>query len=55
MILILLGSSGDSDGKESASNARGPVLIPGLERSTEEGNGNPFQYSGLEIPSDREA
>ena len=55
MILTLSDSSGDSDGKESACNARDPVLIPGLERSPEEGNGNPIQFSGLEIPSDREA
>ena len=50
MILTLSGSPGDSDGKESACNARDPVLISGLERSPEEGNGNPFQYSGLRLP-----
>ena len=55
MILTLSGSPGDSDGKESACNARDLVLISGLEISPEEGNGNPFQYSGLEIPNDREA
>ena len=27
--------------------------IPGLERSPGRGNGNPFQYSCLEIPVDR--
>ena len=31
------------------------VLIPGLERSPREGNGNPLQYSGLENPIDRGA
>ena len=31
------------------------VLIPGLERSPGEGNGNPFQYSCLGNPMDREA
>ena len=31
------------------------VLIPGLERSPREGNGNPLQYSGLENPVDRGA
>ena len=30
-------------------------LIPGLERSPGEGNGNPLQYSGLENPVDRGA
>ena len=30
-------------------------LIPGLERSPGEGNGNPLQYSGLENPMDRGA
>ena len=28
--------------------------IPGLGRSSEEGNGNPLQYSCLENPMDRE-
>ena len=37
-----------SDGKESAHNVGNPSLIPGLERSPEGGNGNPFQYSCLE-------
>ena len=31
-----------SDGKESACNAGDPGLIPGLERSPGEGNGNPL-------------
>ena len=31
-----------SDGKESACNAGDPGLIPGVERSTGEGNGNPL-------------
>ena len=30
-------------------------LTPGSERSPGEGNGNPFQYSSLENPMDREA
>ena len=30
-------------------------LIPGLERSPGEGNGNPLQYPCLENPMDREA
>ena len=46
---------GDSDGKESASNARDPGLIPGLGRSPAEGNGYPRQYSCLENPVDRGA
>ena len=29
--------------------------VPGLGRSSGEGNGNPLQYSGLENPMDREA
>ena len=36
-----------SAGKESACNARDLGLIPGLGRSSGEGNGNPLQYSGL--------
>ena len=37
-----------SDGKESACNAGDLGLIPGLGRSSGEGNGNPLQYSCLE-------
>ena len=43
---------GGSDGKESACSARDLGLIPGSERSPEEGNGNPRQYSCLENPMD---
>ena len=32
-----------------------PSSVPGLERSTGEGNGNPLQYSCLENPMDRGA
>ena len=40
--------------KESAN--KGDVgSIPGLGRSSEEGNDNSFQYSGLENPIDRRA
>ena len=41
--------SGGSDGKESACNAGDPSLILGSGRSLGEGNGNPLQYSCLEI------
>ena len=44
---------GGSDGKESAHNAGDPGLIPGLERSPGEGNGNLLQYSCLENPMGR--
>ena len=43
---------GDSDGKASAYNAGDPGSIPGLGRSSGEGNGNPLQYSCLENPMD---
>ena len=43
---------GGSDGKASAYNARDPGSVPGWERSPEEGNGNPLQYSCLENPTD---
>ena len=36
-------------------NAREPGLIPASGRSPREGNGNPFQYSCLENPIDKEA
>ena len=45
-----LGFPGDSDGKQSAYNARDLGLIPGLGRSPGSGNGNPLQYSCLENP-----
>ena len=41
---------GGSDGKASAYNAGDPGLIPGLGRSSGEGNGNPLQYSPWKIP-----
>ena len=48
-----MGFSVSLDSKESACNAGDPGLIPGLRRSTGEGNGNLFQYSYLENPMDR--
>ena len=50
-----MGFPGSSDGKVSAYNAGDPGLIPGLERSPGEGNGNRLQYSCLENPMDRRA
>ena len=41
---------GGSEGKESACNVGDPGMIPALGRSPGEGNGNPLQYSCLEIP-----
>ena len=43
---------GGSDGKASAYNVGDPGSIPGLGRSSGEGNGNPLQYSCLENPMD---
>ena len=40
-------------GKESTCNAEDTGLIPGSGRSSEEGNGNPLQYSFLENPMDK--
>ena len=45
------GFPGGSDSKESACNAGDLDLIPGLGRSSGEGNGNPLQYSCLENPT----
>ena len=51
-----------SDGKEYVSNAGDmawnvgdPGSVPGLKRSSREGNSNPFQYSCLGNPMDRGA
>ena len=38
----------------NAGDVRDAGLIPGSGRSPGEGNGNPFQYSCLENPMDRE-
>ena len=43
---------GGSDGKVSAYNVGDLGWIPGLGRSSGEGNGNPLQYSCLENPMD---
>ena len=40
-------------GKDSACSAGDPGSIPGLGRSSGEGNGNPLQYLCLENPMDR--
>ena len=46
---------GGSDGKASVYKAGDLGLIPGLERSPGEENGNPLQYSYLKNPMDRGA
>ena len=43
---------GSSDGRESSCNKGDLGLVPGLGRSSGEGNGNPLQYSSLENPMD---
>ena len=50
-----LGLPCSSYGKESACNAGDPGSIPGLGKSSREGNGNTLQYSCLENPMDRGA
>ena len=45
----------DSDSKESVCNAGDPSSIPGLGRSSREGNGSPLQYPCLKNPMDRGA
>ena len=45
-----MGFPGGSVGKESACSAGDLGSIPGLGRSSGEGNGNPLQYSCLENP-----
>ena len=59
--LPMEGFPSDSDSKESACNegepcnVQDPGSIPGSGRSSGVGNGNPLQYSCLEIPMDRGA
>ena len=49
---VFLGFPCGSASKESAYNAGGLGLIPGLGRSPGEGKGYPLQYSGLENSMD---
>ena len=51
-LFSIIGFSGGSAGKESACNAGGLSLIPGLGRSPGGGYGNPPQYSCLENSMD---
>ena len=50
-----MGFPGGSDSKASAHNAGDPGSIPGLGRSSGEGNGKPLQYSCLENSVDEGA
>ena len=53
---MLMGFPGGSVGKETACNAGDTGYmgsVPGLERSSGGGHGNPLQYSCLENPIDR--
>ena len=52
--MFLVCIPGDSDGKESACSARELGSIPGLGRSSGEGNGSPLQFSCLKNSMDRE-
>ena len=50
-----MGFPGGSTVKNPPATAGDTGSIPGLGRSSGEGNGNPLQYSCLENPTDREA
>ena len=50
-----MGFPGGSAVKNKPANAEDAGLIPELGRSSEEGNGNPFQYSCLKNSMDRRA
>ena len=52
VLWCLLGFPGGSAGKESACNVGDLSSVPGLGRSSGEGNGNPLQDSCLQIPMD---
>ena len=54
-VYVYVGFPGGSVVKNPAANAGDMGLIPGLGRSSREGNGNPLQYSCLENPIDRGA
>ena len=55
MFLMIRDFPGGLDRKKSACDMGNLGLIPELERSPGEGNGNPLQYSCLENPMEREA
>ena len=55
LLQVFLGFPGGSEVKAYACNAGDLGLIPGLGRSSGEGNGNPLQYSCLENPMGRGA
>ena len=48
--IVMLSFPDDSEGKASACNVEDLGSSPGSGRSPGEGNGNPLQYSSLEIP-----
>ena len=50
MLWLFLGFPGGSVAKNPPANAEDSGLIPGLENSPGEGNGNPLLYSCLRIP-----
>ena len=50
LVLFNMGVPGGSDDKESTCNEGNLGSIPGLGRSSGEGNGNPLQYPCLENP-----
>ena len=52
VIFLLKDFPGGSDGKASAYNVGDPGSVPGLRRSSGEGNGSPLQYSCLEYLMD---
>ena len=52
LIIKIMGFPVGSGGKESACNVGDHGSIPGLGRSSGEGNGNPLLYSWLENPMD---
>ena len=52
--LIQYGASQVKNPPANAGDIRDTGLIPGSGRSTGGGHGNPFQYSCLENPTDRE-
>ena len=50
LFVLFMDFPGGQMGKASAYGAGDPGSIPGLGRSSGEGNGNPLQYSCLENP-----
>ena len=55
MNIVILGGASSKELPANVGDIRDAVLVPGSERSSGGGHGNPLQYPCLENPMDRKA